>query len=57
MNVMRRVLVVVFWSALMTLAAQGHVKLTTREYRLDQVNEAMHDLIAGRLPGRGVLIP
>ena len=44
-------------SALMTLAAQGHVKLTTREYRLDQVNEAMHDLIAGRLPGRGVLIP
>jgi NAD+-dependent secondary alcohol dehydrogenase Adh1 len=44
-------------SALMTLAAQGQVHLTTREYRLDQVNDAMHDLIAGRLPGRGVLVP
>lgn len=42
---------------LMTLAAQGKVKLTTRAYRLDQVNEAMHDLIEGRLIGRGVLVP
>jgi NAD+-dependent secondary alcohol dehydrogenase Adh1 len=44
-------------SVLMTLAAQGRVKLTTREYRLDQVNEAMHDLIVGRLLDRGVLVP
>jgi NAD+-dependent secondary alcohol dehydrogenase Adh1 len=44
-------------SELMTLAAQGKVKLATRAYRLDQVNEAMHDLIGGRLPGRGVLVP
>jgi NAD+-dependent secondary alcohol dehydrogenase Adh1 len=44
-------------SELMTLAAQGVVKLATRTYRLDQVNEAMHDLIGGRLTGRGVLVP
>lgn len=44
-------------SELMILAAQGKVKLATRAYRLDQVNEAMHDLIGGRLTGRGVLVP
>lgn len=44
-------------SELMTLAAQGRVKLATRTYQLDQVNEAMHDLIGGRLTGRGVLVP
>ena len=44
-------------SELMTLAAQGKVKLATRTYSLDQVNEAMHALIEGRLTGRGILIP
>jgi NAD+-dependent secondary alcohol dehydrogenase Adh1 len=44
-------------SELMTLATQGKVKLITRTYELEQVNEAMHDLIGGRLLGRGVLVP
>jgi NAD+-dependent secondary alcohol dehydrogenase Adh1 len=42
---------------LMTLAAQGKVELHTRTYPLDQVNQAMDDLDAGRLRGRGILIP
>lgn len=42
---------------LMTLAAQGKVKLHTRTYPLTAVNEAMDDLEAGRLPGRGILVP
>jgi NAD+-dependent secondary alcohol dehydrogenase Adh1 len=42
---------------LMTLAAQGKVKLHTRTYPLDAVNEAMDDLDAGRLRGRGILVP
>jgi NAD+-dependent secondary alcohol dehydrogenase Adh1 len=41
----------------MTLAAQGKVELTTRVYDLDQVNEAIDDLDAGRIQGRGVLVP
>jgi NAD+-dependent secondary alcohol dehydrogenase Adh1 len=44
-------------SELMTLAAEGKVTLATRTYSLDDVNEAMHDLINGRLPGRAVLVP
>jgi NAD+-dependent secondary alcohol dehydrogenase Adh1 len=44
-------------SELMTLAAQGKVELTTRVYELDQVNEAIDDLDAGRIQGRGVLVP
>ncbi|HEU4349096.1 MAG TPA: NAD(P)-dependent alcohol dehydrogenase [Actinoplanes sp.] len=42
---------------LMTLAAQGKVTLHTRTYPLTAVNEGMDDLEAGRLRGRGILIP
>ncbi|XVU20953.1 NAD(P)-dependent alcohol dehydrogenase [Actinoplanes sp. CA-054009] len=42
---------------LMTLAAQGQVTLHTRQYPLGAVNEAMDDLEAGRLQGRGILVP
>jgi NAD+-dependent secondary alcohol dehydrogenase Adh1 len=42
---------------LMVLAAQGKVELHTRTYPLDAVNEAMDDLDAGRLQGRGILVP
>jgi len=42
---------------LMTLAAQGKVKLHTRTYPLDAVNDAMSDLDGGRLQGRGILVP
>jgi NAD+-dependent secondary alcohol dehydrogenase Adh1 len=42
---------------LMTLAAQGKVKLHTKSYPLDAVNDAMDDLDAGRLRGRGILVP
>jgi NAD+-dependent secondary alcohol dehydrogenase Adh1 len=42
---------------LMVLAAQGRVRLHTRTYPLEQVNQAMDDLDAGRLQGRGILIP
>jgi NAD+-dependent secondary alcohol dehydrogenase Adh1 len=42
---------------LMTLAAQGSVTLHTKTYPLAAVNEAMDDLEAGRLQGRGILVP
>lgn len=42
---------------LMTLAAQGRVALHTSTYPLDAVNDAMADLDAGRLRGRGILVP
>ncbi len=42
---------------LMTLAAQGRVTLHTKTYPLAAVNEAMDDLEAGRLQGRGILVP
>jgi NAD+-dependent secondary alcohol dehydrogenase Adh1 len=42
---------------LMILAAQGRVRLHTRKYPLAAVNEAIDDLEAGRLPGRGILVP
>ena len=42
---------------LMALAAQGKVKLETREYSFDDVNTALADLRDGRLHGRGVLVP
>ena len=44
-------------SELMTLAAQGLVTLHTSTYPLAAVNEAMDDLEAGRLQGRGILVP
>jgi NAD+-dependent secondary alcohol dehydrogenase Adh1 len=42
---------------LMTLTAQGKVMLHTRTYELEGVNDAIADLEAGRLQGRGILIP
>lgn len=42
---------------LMELASQGKVKLTTRNYPLDDINQAVHDLETGQLHGRGVLVP
>jgi NAD+-dependent secondary alcohol dehydrogenase Adh1 len=42
---------------LMTLAAQGKVRLHTRTYPLEAINEAMADLDAGRVQGRAILLP
>jgi NAD+-dependent secondary alcohol dehydrogenase Adh1 len=42
---------------LMALAADGKVEMLTRTYPLDAVNDAMDDLEAGRLRGRGILVP
>ncbi|MEU9669720.1 hypothetical protein AB0E25_29885 [Streptomyces bobili] len=42
---------------LMTLAAQGKVRLRTTRYPLDAVNDAMDDLDHGQLRGRGILVP
>jgi NAD+-dependent secondary alcohol dehydrogenase Adh1 len=42
---------------LMTLTAQGKVKLHTSQYPLDAINDAMNDLDNGRLQGRGILVP
>jgi NAD+-dependent secondary alcohol dehydrogenase Adh1 len=42
---------------LMSLTAQGKVQLHTRTYPLAAVNDAMDDLDAGRLQGRGILVP
>ena len=42
---------------LMTLTAQGQVKLHTSQYPLDAINDAMADLDGGRLQGRGILVP
>ncbi|WP_020659645.1 NAD(P)-dependent alcohol dehydrogenase [Amycolatopsis benzoatilytica] len=42
---------------LMVLAAQGRVKLHTAQYRLDDFQQAIDDLSAGRVRGRAILIP
>jgi NAD+-dependent secondary alcohol dehydrogenase Adh1 len=42
---------------LMTLQKQGKVTLHTQQYELDAVNDAIADLEAGRLRGRGILVP
>jgi NAD+-dependent secondary alcohol dehydrogenase Adh1 len=42
---------------LMALAAHGKVRLHTRTYPLDGVNDAIADLESGRLQGRGILVP
>jgi len=42
---------------LMALATAGHVEMLTHTYPLDAVNDAMDDLDAGRLRGRGILVP
>jgi NAD+-dependent secondary alcohol dehydrogenase Adh1 len=48
------------WSELvelMSLADRGLVHLATREYRLENANEALNDLHHGRVKGRAVLVP
>ncbi len=42
---------------LMALADRGLVHLATAEYKLSQANQALHDLHAGKIHGRAVLIP
>jgi NAD+-dependent secondary alcohol dehydrogenase Adh1 len=42
---------------LMALAAAGRVEMLTQTYPLAAVNDAMDDLEAGRLRGRGILVP
>ena len=42
---------------LMALADRGLVNLHTKEYKLSQANDALHDLHNGRIHGRAVLIP
>jgi NAD+-dependent secondary alcohol dehydrogenase Adh1 len=42
---------------LMALTAAGRVEMLTHTYPLDAANDAMDDLDAGRLRGRGILVP
>jgi NAD+-dependent secondary alcohol dehydrogenase Adh1 len=42
---------------LMALNATGQVTMRTQTYPLEAVNDAMDDLEAGRLRGRGILVP
>ncbi|MGF7121817.1 NAD(P)-dependent alcohol dehydrogenase [Rhodococcus sp. TAF43] len=42
---------------LMTLAAQGKVTLHTTEYPLEDFQQALDDLDAGRVRGRAILVP
>ena len=42
---------------LMVLAAQGKVTLHTSKYALDEFQQAIDDLDAGRVRGRAILIP
>lgn len=42
---------------LMTLAQQGKVTLHTRTYPLEAIHDAIADLEAGRMRGRGILVP
>lgn len=42
---------------LMALADRGLVHLTTQEYKLSDANRALHDLRAGKVQGRAVLVP
>jgi NAD+-dependent secondary alcohol dehydrogenase Adh1 len=42
---------------LMDLAAEGKVKLRAKSYGLDQINDAIHDFVAGQIHGRGVIVP
>jgi NAD+-dependent secondary alcohol dehydrogenase Adh1 len=42
---------------LMVLAAQGKVSLHTSTYKLDEFQQAIDDLDAGRVRGRAILIP
>ena len=42
---------------LMALADRGLVTLATKEYKLSEANQALHDLHSGIVKGRAVLIP
>ena len=42
---------------LMSLAGRGLVKLATQEYSLADANKALHDLAAGQVKGRAILVP
>jgi NAD+-dependent secondary alcohol dehydrogenase Adh1 len=42
---------------LMALADRGRVQLATQEYSLRDANKALHDLNAGKVRGRAVLVP
>jgi NAD+-dependent secondary alcohol dehydrogenase Adh1 len=42
---------------LMDLADRGKVHLATKEYKLSEANQALHDLQHGKVKGRAVLIP
>jgi NAD+-dependent secondary alcohol dehydrogenase Adh1 len=42
---------------LMEMAQRGWVDLATAEYKLSEADQALHDLNAGTVPGRAVLIP
>ena len=42
---------------LMALTAAGRVKLHSKEYGLEQINDAIDDFMAGQIQGRGVIVP
>jgi NAD+-dependent secondary alcohol dehydrogenase Adh1 len=42
---------------LMTMTAEGNVRLHTQVFPLEDINHAIEDLEAGRLPGRAILVP
>jgi NAD+-dependent secondary alcohol dehydrogenase Adh1 len=42
---------------LMVLAQAGKVTLHTKQYPLDAALDALHDLDAGRVRGRAILVP
>jgi NAD+-dependent secondary alcohol dehydrogenase Adh1 len=42
---------------LMVLAEAGKVRLHTQQYPLDQAVQALHDLEAGTVRGRAILVP
>jgi NAD+-dependent secondary alcohol dehydrogenase Adh1 len=42
---------------LMELANRGKVNLATKHYRLNEANQALHDLSHGKVRGRAVLVP
>ena len=42
---------------LMELADKGLVKLSMKEYKLEEANKALHDLNEGKIKGRAVLVP
>jgi len=45
------------YKAAISLIARGLVKPFYKTYRLDEVNQAYEDILAGRLVGRAVITP